>query len=85
MAQFGDFCREHDVQIGIITVGEGSAQTVCDQMVGCGIKAIWNFAPCKLDIPEGILFLQENMALSLAYLNNQLLDKKQEGELINEA
>ena len=85
MAQFGDFCREHDVQIGIITVGEGSAQMVCDQMIGCGIKAIWNFAPCKLNIPEGILFLQENMALSLAYLNNQLLDKKQEGELINEA
>ena len=85
MTQFGDFCREHDVQIGIITVGEGSAQMVCDQMIGCGIKAIWNFAPCKLDIPDGILFLQENMALSLAYLNNQLLDKKQEGELINEA
>ncbi len=76
MSQFQSYCREHDVQIGIITVGEGSAQTVCDQMLESGITAIWNFAPCKLQIPEGILFHQENLAVSLAYLNNQLLDKK---------
>ena len=76
MSQFRDFCKTHNVKIGIITVGEGSAQTVCDQMIASGITAIWNFAPCKLNIPEGILFLQENLALSLAYLNSQLLDQK---------
>lgn len=76
MSQFREFCESHDVQIGIITVGEGSAQAVCDQMLACGIQAIWNFAPCKLQVPEGVLFHQENLAVSLAYLNSQLLDKK---------
>ena len=75
MSQFEEFCRHHDVRIGIITVGEGSAQMVCDQMVESGISAIWNFAPCKLNVPDGVLFLQENLALSLAYLNNKLLNK----------
>lgn len=75
MSEFGEFCRNNEVQIGIITVGEGSAQTVCDQMLESGITAIWNFAPCKLNVPEGILFRQENLAVSLAYLNNQLLNK----------
>ena len=70
--QFEQFCKEHNVKLGIITVGEGSAQTVCEQMVSSGIEAIWNFAPCKLKVPKGTLVQNENLALSLAHLNNQL-------------
>lgn len=66
------YCDENDVKIGIITVGKASAQQVCDTLVTCGITAIWNFAPCALDVPPTVLFKQENLALSLAHLNNQL-------------
>ena len=66
------YCREHDVKLGIITVGKGSAQDVCDKLVESGIKAIWNFAPVTLKVPNGVLLKQENLALSLAYLNNQI-------------
>ena len=72
ISQFEQFCKEHNVKLGIITVGEGSAQTVCEQMVSSGIEAIWNFAPCKLNVPAGTLVQNENLALSLAHLNNQL-------------
>lgn len=72
MNTFDEFCKKEKIQIGIITVGEGSAQSVCNRMVQNGITAIWNFAPCKLIVPEGILLKQENLALSLAHLNNQL-------------
>ena len=70
--QFEYFCKTKNIKLGIITVGEGSAQAVCDQMVKSGITAIWNFAPCKLNVPAGILLQNENLALSLAHLNNQL-------------
>ena len=70
--QFAYFCKAKNIKLGIITVGEGSAQAVCDQMVQCGITAIWNFAPCKLNVPAGVLLQNENLALSLAHLNNQL-------------
>lgn len=66
------YCSEHDVKLGIITVGKGSAQEVCDKLVESGIKAIWNFAPCSLNTPTGVILKQENLALSLAYLNNQI-------------
>jgi redox-sensing transcriptional repressor len=66
------YYREHDVKLGIITVGQGSAQDVCDKLVESGIKAIWNFAPVTLKVPNGVLLKQENLALSLAYLNNQI-------------
>ncbi|MBQ4071706.1 MAG: redox-sensing transcriptional repressor Rex [Clostridia bacterium] len=65
-------CSENDIKLGIITVGQGSAQEVCDKMVECGIKAIWNFAPCQLIVPKEIVLKQENLALSLAYLKNSI-------------
>ena len=72
MNDFDEFCKKNSVKIGIITVGAGSAQSVCDQMIESGITAIWNFAPCNLEVPDGILLKQERLALSLAYLNNKL-------------
>ncbi|MBR5497781.1 MAG: redox-sensing transcriptional repressor Rex [Clostridia bacterium] len=70
--EFEDFCKDNNIQLGIITVGTGSAQTVCDKMAECGITAILNFAPCKLNVPDGVILENENLALSLAYLNNQI-------------
>ena len=74
--ELGAYCESNDVRIGIITVGQGSAQEVCDKLVACGIKAIWNFSPCALSLPEDVLLKQENLALSLAHLNSQLKNKK---------
>ena len=71
-----NFCAENNIKIGIITVGQGSAQEVCNELISCGIRAIWNFAPCALNVPEGVILKQENLALSLAYLNSQLKNKK---------
>ena len=66
------YCTENGIRIGIITVGSGSAQDVCDQMLEAGITAIWNFAPCQLKVPGNVLVKQENLALSLAHLNSQI-------------
>ncbi len=66
------FCRNHKVLMGIITVPAEYAQGVCDQLIKCGIKAVWNFAPKHLDVPKGILVQNENMATSLAVLSMHL-------------
>ncbi|MFW6318659.1 MAG: redox-sensing transcriptional repressor Rex [Bacillota bacterium] len=60
------------VPIGIITVPKKVAQTVCDALVAAGVKAIWNFAPVQLDVPEDIYVHNENMAESLALIANTL-------------
>ncbi len=65
------YCAENDVHIGIITVPAEFAQEVCDEMLKCGITAIWNFAPVSLNVPANVCVSQENLALSLAYLNLQ--------------
>ena len=72
MEQMEAFCRSHKVRMGIITVPGPHAQSVCNQLIQCGIKAIWNFAPTHLDVPEHILVQHENMATSLAVLSMHL-------------
>ena len=72
MGKMESFCRTNKVLMGIITVPAKYAQEVCDQMIRCGIKAVWNFAPTHLDVPAGILVQNENMATSLAVLSMHL-------------
>ena len=66
------YCRKNKVLMGIITVPGSHAQEVADRLVGCGIKAIWNFAPTRLEVPPQILVQYENMATSLAVLSMHL-------------
>lgn len=65
-------CSKQKIYIGIITVPAAHAQEVCDLLIANGIKAIWNFAPVHLDVPQGILVQNENMATSLAVLSKHL-------------
>jgi len=80
MSELENFCRSNMVLMGIITVPAEHAQKVCDQLIDCGIKAIWNFAPTHLEVPAGILVQNENMATSLAvlsvHLQAQIKEKK---------
>lgn len=72
MTELARFCRQHKVLMGIITVPARGAQDAADQLIAVGVKAIWNFAPVHLDVPEGILVQNENMATSLAVLSVHL-------------
>ena len=66
------FCKINKVRMGIITVPAAQAQQVCDLLIDCGIRAIWNFAPTHLDVPGHILVQNEDMATSLAVLSMHL-------------
>ena len=74
MNRLESFCRCHDVRLGILTVPAESAQTVCDAMIACDIKAIWNFSPVILRTPEHVVVQNENLAVSLAALRMQIKD-----------
>jgi redox-sensing transcriptional repressor len=72
MTELENFCKVNKVLMGIITVPAQYAQQVCDQLIACGIKAVWTFAPVHLDVPDNILVQNENMATSLALLSMHL-------------
>ena len=74
MRRLRSFCRCYGVDIGIITVPEDQAQRVCNQLVDCGIQAIWNFAPAHLNVPDYVTVQNENLDLSLTMLRMQIKD-----------
>ena len=61
-----------NIHIGIITVPKDEAQNVCDMMVESGIKAIWNFAPINLKVPDDVLVKNEDLSASLLILLKRL-------------
>ena len=72
LSRLGEVCQRYKIKIGIITVPAEYAQGVCDLLIENGILAIWNFAPKHLNVPDGILVQNENMAASLALLCKQV-------------
>ena len=74
MDKLQNLCQRLKVNIGIITVPVYTAQEACDQLVASGIKAIWNFAPTHLNVPDGVLVQNENMASSLVILSKHLTE-----------
>lgn len=67
--------KRMNIHIGIITVPKEAAQEVCDKMIKYGIKAIWNFAPINLKIPENIVIKNEDLSASLLVLLKNLKEK----------
>ena len=49
------------VQIGVMTETASVAQDVANSMLKGGIRAIWNFTPTNLDVPDHVI-LQEQIA-----------------------
>ena len=75
LSSIKDTIKENNVRIGIITVPAQYAQEVADTLIDAGVKAIWNFAPTRITVPEEILIQNENMASSLAVLSKHLQNK----------
>lgn len=80
MEKMESLVQRMGIRIGIITVPDDQAQDVCDQMVKCGIKAIWNFAFVPLKVPEDVLVKNENLPSSLAVLAHNLAMKSSKSD-----
>ena len=65
-----------NVHIAILTVPSDVAQEIVDKLVNVGIRAIWNFVPIHLDVPDNVVVENVNLAGSLAVLSHKLKDKQ---------
>lgn len=85
MRKLVDLVGRMQIHVGILTVPAESAQTVCDLMVQAGIRAIWNFAPVALKVPDTVIVQNENLFSSLAVLSSRLQSTFQPRTLPEEA
>ena len=70
--EFEQKMLEYDVNIGVLTVPIEIAQTVTDKMVAGGIKAVWNFTPFRIRVPESIVVQNTSLYAHLALMFNRL-------------
>jgi len=59
-------------RIGILTVPAANAQDVANMMIANGIKAIWNFTPVRIAVPEGVVVQNTSLYAHLAVMFNRL-------------
>lgn len=70
--EFFQKMQEYDVHIGVLTVPIEIAQQITDYMVEGGIKAVWNFTPFRIRVPENIVVQNTSLYAHLAVMFNRL-------------
>ena len=70
--RFMEIQAQTGVQIGILTVPVNQSQEVADIMIAGGIKAIWNFTPFRIRVPEDIVVQNTSLYAHLAVMFNRL-------------
>lgn len=71
------FLQENPIDIAIICVPKNRAQAIADTVTKNGVKAIWNFAPIDLKVPNDVIVENVHLSESLMTLS-YLLNEQQE-------
>jgi redox-sensing transcriptional repressor len=77
LSQLKDIIHGHNIQIAVIATPDSAAQEICDRLVAYGVRAILNFAPVVLKVPDEIIVhnldLVNEINSMIYYVNNHKL------------
>ncbi len=59
--------RERNIIVGVVAVPADSAQQVADELVGAGVKIIFNYSEALLDVPGDVTVHTSNPAVDLLH------------------
>lgn len=59
------YVMEHQIRLAILTIPPAAAQPVADLLVSCGVEAIWNFTPARVEVPRGVLARNQRLTAGL--------------------
>ena len=76
MKNLKEVVKENGIEMGIIAVPAVFAQEVADEMVAAGIKAIWNFSPSRIIVPDDVEVKNEDLSVGIVGLVYHLARKK---------
>ncbi|MET7393413.1 redox-sensing transcriptional repressor Rex [Dactylosporangium sp. NPDC005572] len=61
--------EEESISIAVIATPAHAAQNVADRLVAAGVTSVLNFAPCVLNVPEGVDVRKVDLAIELQILS----------------
>lgn len=68
--------REQGIKVGVVTVPAAAAQDVTDQLIAAGVKAILNFSPRVLKVPNDVILRNVDLSVNLEVLSFNLALQK---------
>jgi redox-sensing transcriptional repressor len=74
MSDMSDTVATRDITIAIVAVPSAHTQSVIDQLVACGVRAILNYAPINAQVPEGVWVRNIDPVLALQSMTYYLTD-----------
>lgn len=77
VSQMPELAKRLKVEIGILTTTAEAAQQATNLMVESGIRAIWNFAPINLKVPDDVIVQNTSMYSNVAIMLKKLQASKQ--------
>ena len=69
IADLDRLVKERQIHIGIIAVPAAFAQEVANRLVQAGVRGIWNFAPIRMEVPDSIHIVNEDLSVGLSSLS----------------
>jgi redox-sensing transcriptional repressor len=75
VAELEGFLKQHPVDIAVLVIPAEVAQGIADRLVALGLKAILNFAPAQLTVPDDVALKTVNLALELETLSYALSNR----------
>lgn len=64
--------KEKNIRVGVVTVPASAAQDVTDSLIEAGIKAILNFSPRVLKVPNSVILRNVDLSVNLEVLSFNL-------------
>jgi redox-sensing transcriptional repressor len=71
-----DVVKHTGVELAVLAVPAHAAQRVTDTLVQAGVRAIWNFAPVRLCVPDHVEVRDENLIVGLLALSYYLKERR---------
>ncbi|MBT9176429.1 MAG: Redox-sensing transcriptional repressor Rex [Firmicutes bacterium] len=71
-----DVVKHTGIELAVLAVPAHAAQRVTDVLVQGGVRAIWNFAPVRLNVPEHVEVRYENFIVGLLALSYYLKENR---------
>ena len=69
IADLAEVVAAEEISIAVIATPAHAAQAVADLLVAAGVTSILNFAPCVLNVPEGVDVRKVDLAIELQILS----------------
>lgn len=74
-ARIPQIVKEKQISIGVIAVPAEAAQKAARQLVDAGVKAILNFAPTVISVPEEVRLQNVNLTVELEVISHFLTSR----------